>query len=186
MKTLAWTGKSGNHIELRAECRTYMSVVTRDLDGDVFEAGKEPFTMANLELWVDGKLIDRCHDINYWQIMDAPGGIKVIRGLKVGMVPEQAVIVEKFLQDIIEEGIEDEVKEYKAQKAAEEKAERIAKAKEIIAQASTYTQPLMTRAEYRKWRKWYNNLHNEGGDGYIPYRVTVEEYEWAQKVLAEQ
>ena len=44
----------------------------------------------------------------------------------------------------------------------------------------------MTNEEYKAWRKRYNDIHNEGGEGYIPERITVEQLEYAKKVLAEQ
>jgi hypothetical protein len=39
--------------------------------------------------------------------------------------------------------------------------------------------------ERRKWRKHYNNLHNEGGDGYIPMSATKADVEYAKKRIAE-
>jgi hypothetical protein len=44
---------------------------------------------------------------------------------------------------------------------------------------------LPTPEEARKWRIRYNNINNEGGDGYIPSIVTDNQVEWAEKVLAE-
>lgn len=35
-----------------------------------------------------------------------------------------------------------------------------------------------------KMKKQYNDLHNEGGEGYIPHFYTFEEYEYAKKQLA--
>lgn len=42
---------------------------------------------------------------------------------------------------------------------------------------------LMSAAEIKTWRKKYNNLHNEGGEGYIPDRISKERYQQALKVL---
>ena len=38
--------------------------------------------------------------------------------------------------------------------------------------------------DVRKMEKQYNDLHNEGGEGYIPHFYTFEEYEYAKKQLA--
>lgn len=46
-------------------------------------------------------------------------------------------------------------------------------------------QYFMTEAEYAVWRKKYNDVMNEGGEGYIPNRVTVEQLAMAKKVLTE-
>lgn len=38
--------------------------------------------------------------------------------------------------------------------------------------------------DVRKMKKQYNDIHNEGGEGYIPHFYTFEEYEYAKKQLA--
>ena len=43
---------------------------------------------------------------------------------------------------------------------------------------------LMTEAEYKAWRINYNNINNEGGEGYIPDCVTQEELQAAKERLA--
>lgn len=45
---------------------------------------------------------------------------------------------------------------------------------------------LLTGKELQKWVKNYNNIVNEGGDGYIPTRVSKEQYEEAVKYLEEK
>ena len=44
---------------------------------------------------------------------------------------------------------------------------------------------LYTREEAQAERKRYNNLFNEGGEGFVPHFYTVEEYEWAKENLKE-
>jgi len=157
-----------------------------DLDGDVFVSGKEPSIDANLELWVDEKKVDSCSNINFWKVIDTRSGIKKIWGLNVGMSDEQAAIVEAFLKDVIESGKTADVVIYETAKSEAEKAERIAEAQRIVDEAAKSTEPLMTNEEYKAWRKQYNDIHNEGGEGYIPERITVEQLEYAKKILAEQ
>lgn len=185
MKTLAWTGSKGNKIELRAQCETTMVDDIIDADGDKINLGKKPYTEANLELWVDGKKVDSCWDTNFWQIIDTQSGVKKIWGLNVGMSNEQAIIVEKFLKDVIESGKTEEVKTEEATQTEAERAERKAEAQKVVDEAAKYTMPLMTNSAYKAWCKQYNDLHNEGGDGYIPSLITVEQLEYAKKVLAE-
>lgn len=38
--------------------------------------------------------------------------------------------------------------------------------------------------DVEKMKKQYNDIHNEGGEGYIPHFYTFEEYEYAKKQLA--
>jgi len=155
-------------------------------DGYEIASGKITQTNANLELWVDGKKVDSCSDINFWKVIDTRAGYKKIWGLPVGMTDELAAKVEKFLKDVIESGKSEEVKAFEADKAEKEKAERRAEAQRIVDEAAKSTEPLMTNEEYKAWRKQYNDIHNEGGEGYIPERITVEQLEYAKKVLAEQ
>jgi hypothetical protein len=42
---------------------------------------------------------------------------------------------------------------------------------------------LLTAAQLDEWRKRYNDLWNEGGEGYIPPRVSREQYEQAVALL---
>lgn len=185
MKTLAWTGNKGNNIELRAYCKIVMVDDIHDLDGYIVNMGKKPYADANLELWVDGKKLDSCWDINFWRLIDAQPGIKKVWGLKVGMSDAQAVIVDAFLKDIIESGKSADVVEFESAKNESEKAERKAEAQKIVDDAAKYTTPLMTDAQYKVWAKNYNNVVNEGGDGYVPHLITIEQLAYARKVLAE-
>ena len=41
----------------------------------------------------------------------------------------------------------------------------------------------MTEGEAQTWRRAYNNLHNEGGEGYVPEVVTQEQFAAAHKIL---
>lgn len=185
MKTLKWTGARGNEIELRARCEIKLVNKEVDLDGHVIVLGeKQQQVDANLELWVDGKLVDSCRDINFWRTIDIDNGLKKIWGLKVGMTAEQAEIVDQFLRSAIEEGKNESVKAAEeAERKARKDAEK-AKAMEIIEKASKQPK-IMTRAEYAQWVERYNNIMNEGGEGYVPEMVTVEQLEWARKVLSD-
>ena len=185
MKSINWTGSKGNKIELRASCAITMQSRTADLDGHIITLDKEPSTDANLELWVDEKKIDSCWDINFWRIIEAQKGFKKIWGLPVGMTDEQASITEAFLNEVIESGKTETVIEYETAKADAEKAKEKAEAQKIIDAAAKYTTPIMTNAEYKVWAKRYNDVNNEGGEGYIPDRITVEQLERANKILEE-
>lgn len=185
MKTITWTGSKGQTIELRARCTITMQDDVADADGDLINLGKKPSTNANLELYVDGEMIDSCWDINFWTIIDTKSGIKKIWGLPVGMSDTQAEIVDKFLKDVIDSGKSTEAIAAETAKEEAEKAERKAEAQEVISKASKYTKPLMTDAQYKVWAKNYNDVNNEGGEGYVPDLVTVEQLEYAKKVLAE-
>lgn len=63
--------------------------------------------------------------------------------------------------------------------------EKLEKANEIIESAEKEIKAngkLMTLAEYKIWMKRYNDLNNEGGEGYIPSRITLESYNYAKSI----
>ena len=41
----------------------------------------------------------------------------------------------------------------------------------------------MTEEECKEWAKNYNNIMNEGGEGYIPKIITKEDFKWALNKL---
>lgn len=72
-----------------------------------------------------------------------------------------------------------------AQKDVAKAEKEIRIAKEVVAEV-TDPEKLMTRDQIKKWRISYNNINNEGGEGYIPHQISKEEYEDAVKLLGGQ
>lgn len=71
-------------------------------------------------------------------------------------------------------------------RAAREAAEReseIINLRRVIAACEIHH--LYTLEEAVAARKQYNDIHNEGGEGYVPHFWTVDEYERAKRRLAE-
>lgn len=188
IRTIGWTGKNGNRIELKAFCVTKMVEKEIDSDGYIVKCGMEPRTDADLELWVDGKKVDSCWDVNFWRVIDLKEhpGYKKVWGLKLMMTAEQAEKVEAFLESVIEGGKAPEVKAYENEKEAKKQAERVGEAKKVIQKAERTiadTGSLMTNDQAQEWVKNYNNLYNEGGEGYIPEVITQEMYDWAKSIV---
>lgn len=188
IRTIKWTGTAGNEIELRAFCKTTMAEKEIDSDGYIVKCGAEPKTTANLELWVDGKKVDSCRDINFWQVIDLTNcEYKKVWGLKLMMTPEQAEKVDHFLKTTIEDGKTPEVKAYEAAKKEESRKNNIADAERIIKAAETTRKnadgSLMTNEQAKTWRRRYNDAMNEGGEGYIPEVITREAYDWAKSIV---
>lgn len=88
-----------------------------------------------------------------------------------GCCGEEAVIY--FAQVILGAEIENE---------DDEQAEEIARLEKIIAKAEKQAE-IPTKAEKAEQLRAYNNLHNEGGEGYVPWIVSLEEYEAAKEEL---
>ena len=103
--------------------------------------------------------------------------------MKIGFNAEDAERYEKFVAKLIEEGATEEVKAYCAEKKEKARKAEIKEAKETIAEAEKQRDiPTAREAEIR--RKEYNDLYNEGGDGYVTEWITTEEYEQAKAIIA--
>lgn len=190
MKTLALTSESGKVLELRARCTITLVDDIRDLDGDTMNFGTKTQTDAMLEVYFDGKKIDSSWDVNFWSLIDVSSkpGYKRIWGIeKVLFTPERAQEVESFLKNIISEGTEPAVNEKQTADADAKKSEKIEAAKSVISQSKTTIHnpdgTLMTRAQASTWKYRYNQINNEGGDGFVPDVVTIEDIAWANSVL---
>lgn len=72
----------------------------------------------------------------------------------------------------------------RSEKEKKETEESIAEYRQIIEQCEKQ-EKLYTKEEAVKKRRDYNNLYNEGGEGYIPHFYTIEEYEFAKTKLNE-
>lgn len=72
----------------------------------------------------------------------------------------------------------------KSRKEKKETEESIAECRKIIEQCEKQ-EKLYTKEEAVKKRRDYNNLYNEGGEGYVPHFYTIEEYEFTKTKLNE-
>ena len=80
----------------------------------------------------------------------------------------------------------EEYEAFKAEKAEKELAAEKAEAKTVVESAEKIINnggKLLTNAERKEWERNYNNLHNEGGDGFIPHYPSIEDYESAIETL---
>ena len=168
MKTFTWVGAKGNVIELEAEYKMELKNEILDADGWKIETGKkETIITANLVAKVDGKVIEECWNTSYWKIIDVNNGLKRIWGInKIGFTAETAIEVEKFLNEVIESAKTEEVKELE----------------EVIAKANKQNS-IPTYEEARKMERDYNNMYNEGGEGYVPHIVDIDEYNRALAIM---
>lgn len=85
----------------------------------------------------------------------------------------------------VADNINETIKQMKEEITGEvEEDKEIEIAKRIVEQAEKEgIENLMTREKLKKWEESYNNIMNEGGEGYIPRKVTKEDYEKALKKL---
>ncbi len=89
--------------------------------------------------------------------------------------------------------IKSAIKEMKAELSKEfnvetevekQQKDELAEAQAVVAQAEKEgIDKLMNDAQIKAWRKRYNDIYNEGGEGYIPVKISRESYQKALKVL---
>ncbi len=94
----------------------------------------------------------------------------------------QAYIIDQSQWDALVSLNEKKGKELKEKKIADEKES----ARKYVERAEKYMesgQKLMTSEEYRAWARNYNNIMNEGGEGYIPDLPTKEAYEASKEFI---
>lgn len=190
MKTYQWTTDSGKNIELRARCTAKMTEDIRDSDGWKINMGKKVSTDAMLEVYVNGVKIDSCWNTNFWSTINITKmtGYKRIWGIeKIAFTTERADAIDAFLKSVIDEGTEPAVVETRTAAAEAKKSEKIEFAKSVIAKSKTTIHntdgTLMTRAQASAWKHRYNQINNEGGEGFVPDVVTVEDVACANIVL---
>jgi len=109
-----------------------------------------------------------------------------IPGINLGLRRDSYDILKKAFDETSEEAMFAEWQEYLLQKDEKEKSVKMEAAKETIELAEkeiAVAGNLMTLKELKEWMVNYNNIMNEGGSGFIPRRISLEEYEEAKKYL---
>lgn len=173
-------------IEANYEC--VMERETLYADGWNIPGEEKPMDSIDNSLiaYIDGKKIDSSRDKSFWGLIDVRDnpGVKKIWGIKVGIVnPDDAERYEKWIAEIIDGGKSDEVKAYEKEQKEKENKEKVESAKKTIHKAEAQ-KDIPTNEEAKRRMKRYNDVMNEGGEGYVPYIISVEEYEYAKEVVA--
>ena len=60
---------------------------------------------------------------------------------------------------------------------------QILEATKVITESETRKTEILSDADEKYWRTNCNNINNEGGEGYVPRRATLEDVERAKSVL---
>lgn len=178
--------KSGKVCTIEATYECVMETEIFDADGQKIAGQAKPSTAGRCSMtaYIDGKEIDSCNNPSFWQLIDVNNGTaKGIWGIKIGFTDmEDARKYEEWITGIMESGKSDEVKAYEKAEKEKENKEKIENAKKIIEKAEKQEDiPIQAEAERRM--KEYNETMNEGGEGYVPHIISLEEYEFAKKIL---
>lgn len=184
-----FTWGTTHSFKLVAESKTTLKNIVVDADGDIVTLEeKEQKEEKYIAIYVDGKLFcENGRSSAWWQVLDVEKkrGYKRLHCLPTVAFPEEiAEQIQAFLNAVIEEGKDEEVKASEAAERAKRKASEIARCERVI-KAAERQRDIPTKAEARARMESYNNVVNEGGEGFVPYIYSIEEYEAAKERLAE-
>jgi hypothetical protein len=149
-----------------------------------FEGHFETFKSDEVAVYVDGKLFDKGELQDYRPTMHMPGlGLPMGASGKIGSkMLLSAEMLDQLLVLVAEARAEAETdEEYSALKAKNEAKKAEAKKAEAARVVAAFEagKCLKSYAEAKR----YNNVHNEGGDGYVPEVITIEMYQAAREAI---
>lgn len=188
--TFEWTNPTGTQLKLEIAYSEKIVDVVLNSDGYIINTEKKEIKVnSNLELYVNGKKNQNCSNVNFWKIIDITnaelikkGLTKKIWGLNVVFTSDVAVEIEKFINDFIVENKNDEVVAAEKIVSDKKKEAEIKRAKEIISKAEKQSD-IPTNKVARAREKAYNDFQNEGGEGYVPHIIDIDEYNRSLKIV---
>ena len=171
-------------IEIEYKCE--MEYTKLDADGIAVEGKKEPSSTGNMIIYIDNQKFDDCWNPAFWDLEEINiNGTKMkkIRGTKVCFVENDvAQKYSEWLKNVINSGKSSEVKAWEKKEKEKQNKNRLERAKRIIAKAESQAD-IPSRKEAKERMKQYNDIVNEGGEGIVPYIISLEEYEYAKEII---
>ena len=163
---------------------TYSDMMVDDtFDGEVI--GRKHSVCGEVVFTSEGKRIGSAYIDDTGATRCYPTVYKQYHGYVYGrvLISEQGhLALDKAIADAADKGTSHEVKSDRARKERERRTNSIAAARRDIAQAEAqHDIPDESVASERLRR--YNDLHNEGGDGWLPSIITRERYEEARRIV---
>lgn len=182
--------ESGSNFRIEIDYHHYMQKQTAWLDGDILEMGEKPLELVNARLYVDDKLkyssnVVSGYDLKLSEDIRTIKGYKVrtVHALKLAIInPEVWEKYEEWLEEVIKDGTEPEVKEFQKREKEKAAAEELEYAKEVVSLAESQ-KDIPSREEARRRMKWWNDTYNEGGEGFVPTIINIEQYKKAKNVI---
>lgn len=183
--------ESGSNFRIEIDYHHYMQKQTAWLDGDILEMGEKPLELVNARLYVDDELkyssnVVSGYDLKLSEDIRTIKGYKVrtVHALKLAIInPEVWEKYEEWLEEVIKDGTEPEVKEFQKREKEKAAAEELEYAKEVVKIAESQ-KDIPSREEARRRMKWWNDTYNEGGEGFVPTIINIEQYKKAKNVIA--
>lgn len=188
--TFEWISTTGTEFKIEISYAEKLVEEVLHFDGYEVNTGKKEVRVnANLVLFVSGKKVDSCWDTNFWGMIDvkdkelnAMGITKKIWGLKAVFTEERAEEIKQFIADYVAANKIQEVIAFEKEVAEEEKTAQVADAKKIVAIAEKQSE-IPTAEVAKAQMKKFNDIYNEGGEGYVPQIIDIDTYNRALDVI---
>jgi hypothetical protein len=181
-RTVEWEGQSGHCVAvITAEAGTNRTEI--NLDGHA--TGMYETTQVSrhsCKLYINDTVMASGWFLGADEITDAPAGAAaMIHGLRVDRIYVKADVwaMIKEAQEAVEAEVAEEIAEEddEAQDVVTESAKR-------TIEAAEHGALVMPAAEIAGWVERYNNVYNEGGEGYIPTVIAKEALDKARSRIA--
>ncbi len=176
---------SGTELLLESEIESEVRNDEINMDGFVFEGKKKLFENSYYIIKKDGKVVSR-GDLKNTVCWPRETTYKGYTGFVFGqaLISKESfeAIKGAYEEALAEEHSKPDVKEFIEKQESEEKKKKLSRAKNIIETAEKQAQ-IPTRAELKTIQKKWNNIYNEGCEGYVPTMITKEEYNVAIETL---
>ena len=197
-KSVKWESKSGMAIEAKITVSKNVNEVVAYADGHNVALGSEIAEKIEIAVYVNGQFHSRWNELPsvidmtkipakfakafagaYARVTDTVNCDKAIYTEIINAV-EEAIIEIKAIETTEAEKAVEAIENEEEAKAIEEEIEW---AEKVMKEAAGRTE-ILNRANETEWIRSYNNLHNEGGYGYTPQRVTTEDVTRAKQILS--
>lgn len=174
--TVKWTLSSGKEATAIISAEAGAWDDERRLDGDLISVMRTPSLHKNIKVYVDNKKVEDINDF-FTAEKSLPGDCAAKCG-KVGVLPAVWSVIDAAQKSILNDVTADTEYSVLTKKENEIKKDKETRhAQSIIDRHNTQKEKL-TAKEIASRRRNYNNVHNEGGDGYNPYDdyVSTDQY----------
>ena len=191
-KTIGWQTSTGKTVEITMTHESTMIDDTSYSDGYNINLGRKPHQYGTLAINIDGAKFasigldkyTKADEVSGYTLKQNPqlAGLYRVAQTNLLATKENADLFNRALGEVIEGGKSEEYKAHEATEAAKTADQEIEWANGIIAK-TTEQGRLFSGAEIKIMATNYNNLYNEGGEGYVPTWVSQEQYNEAQLIL---
>jgi len=169
--------KNGNNIKFEITATKSVMAKTAYADGYNVDLGNEVFKKTKITVYLNGELYTTGEFVKLSK--EYKGAWAMVDGRKRVMVsPENQEKLERLMAEAEAEVETEETKEIENGEAEKENEIEVEVAKEVVRKFES-GKCVKTEKELKE----YNDLHNEGGEGYAPELITERKYQAALKTL---